>query len=47
MATISAAELKSLYQQLASQGYSYPDIVALAQQFDVTEQELNDAPTGS
>jgi len=46
MATISAAQLKSLYQQLASQGYSYPDIVALAQQFDVTEQELNDALSG-
>lgn len=46
MATISAAELKSLYQQLAAAGYGYPDIVALAKQYDVTEQELNDALSG-
>jgi hypothetical protein len=46
MATISAAELKSLYQQLAAAGYGYPDIVALAKQYDVTEQELNDVLSG-
>ena len=46
MAIISAAELKSLYQQLAAAGYGYPDIVALAKQYDVTEQELNDVLSG-
>ena len=43
MATISGKELKALYEQLAAQGYNYADIVALAKQFDVTEQELNAA----
>jgi len=43
MATISGKELRSLYEQLAAQGYNYADIVALAKQFDVTEQELNAA----
>ena len=46
MATISATELKSLYQQLSALGYNYADIVALAKQYDVTEQELNDVLSG-
>jgi len=46
MATISAEQLKSLYQQLAAAGYNYADIVALAKQYDVTEQELGDVLSG-
>jgi hypothetical protein len=46
MAAISADQLKTLYQQLAAAGYNYADIVALAKQYDVTEQELNDVLSG-
>lgn len=47
MATISAAELKRLYDEAVNKyGYSYADFLALAKQYDVNEAELNQALKG-